>query len=395
MKRLAIVTSHPIQYNAPWFALLSKSEGIHVKVFYTWGQLQSELKFDPGFGKTVQWDIPLLEGYEYTFVDNVARAPGSHHRKGIINPSLNREIEQWEADAMLIFGWNFISHLKCIRYFHKKIPVLFRGDSTLLDEKSGIKTSIRRIFLKWVYSKIDVAFYAGTNNKKYFLAHGLKNKQLVFAPHSVDNHRFAEPNELYQQQAKALRKQLGIETQDIVLLFVGKMEQKKNPFFLVELLKRHGNPRLKVLFVGNGALENRLKISASNDKRIIMLNFQNQQQMPVIYRVADLVVLPSTGPGETWGMVLNEAMACGKAVASSPGVGATVDLVHERNGVVINFDDTTVIDGLVEKALQNSFVLQQMGQHSLVKIKQYSFEKIVNAVVSVIEDLKNTNLNPD
>lgn len=384
MKKLAIVTTHPIQYNAPWFRLLQDRGRVEVKVFYTWGQLASEQKFDPGFGKAVQWDIPLLEGYQYTWVNNVATDPGSHHRKGIINPTLNKEIENWQADAVLVFGWNFVSHLKCIRYFHKKIPVLFRGDSTLLDDTKGIKTFIRRIVLKWVYNKVDTALYVGTNNKKYFLAHGLKSNQLVFAPHAIDNARFTEPNELYQQQAVLLRKQLGIEAEDIVLLFAGKLEQKKNPFFLVELLKRHTNPRLKVLFVGNGSLGSTLKILAAKDKRIVLLDFQNQQQMPVIYRVADLVFLPSKGPGETWGLVLNEAMACGKAIVSSPKAGGALDLIEEKNGMMIDFDDTTAIDGLIEKALQNSFVLQQMGLQSLKKIKLYSFENIVNAVLSVL-----------
>ena len=390
MKRLAIVTTHPIQYNAPWFKLLQESAKIEPKVFYTWGQVETAQKYDPGFGKDIKWDIPLLEGYQYTFVENISSNPGSHHRKGIINPSLNKEIELWQADAVLVFGWAFESHFKCIRYFHNKIPVLFRGDSTLLDERPGIRTLLRRIFLKWVYSKIDIALYVGENNKRYFLENGLKSNQLAFAPHAIDNDRFANPNELYQQQATVLRKQLGIEPQDIVLLFVGKMEQKKNPFFLVELLKRHGSPRLKVLFVGNGVLEPALKKAATNDKRIILLDFQNQQQMPVIYRTADLVVLPSTGPGETWGMVLNEAMASGKAIASSPKAGGTLDLIEERNGVVINFDDTTMFDGLIEKASQNSFVLQQMGQQSLVKIKQYSFQRIVHAVESVVICLKLT-----
>lgn len=393
MKRLAIITTHPIQYNAPWFALVAKSTGIQVKVFYTWGQLENGPKYDPGFKRAVDWDIPLLDGYQYTFVENIATDPGSHHRKGIINPLLNSMIEEWQADVVLVIGWNFVSHFKCIRYFYKKIPVLFRGDSTLLDERPGIRTFLRRIFLKRVYSNIDIALYVGANNKKYFQKHGLKSYQLVFAPHAVDNHRFAEPNELYQQQATALRKQLGIETQDIVLLFVGKMEQKKNPFFLLELLNKHANPRLKVLFVGNGVLEPALRKAATNDKRIILMDFQNQQQMPVIYRTADLVVLPSTGPGETWGMVLNEAMASGKAVASSPRAGGTLDLTEERNGVVINFDDTIAIDELIEKALQNSFVLQQMGQQSLVKIKQYSFERIVHQVVSVVENVKLANQN--
>jgi hypothetical protein len=94
----------------------------------------------------------------------------------------------------LLYGWSFKSHLKCLQHFHKKIPVFFRGDSTLLDEPAGfsLRKTMRRLFLKWVYRHVDTAFYTGTNNKKYFLAHGLKDDELIFAPHAVDITRFAQ-----------------------------------------------------------------------------------------------------------------------------------------------------------------------------------------------------------
>jgi hypothetical protein len=111
--KLAIVTTHPIQYNAPVFRLLSVRNNINTKVFYTWGKGVLKDKFDPGFGKIISWDLPLLDDYQYTFVDNISKKPGSHHFNGIVNPTLNYEIEKWGADAILIFGWNFNSHLKC------------------------------------------------------------------------------------------------------------------------------------------------------------------------------------------------------------------------------------------------------------------------------------------
>ena len=118
--KLAIVTSHPIQYNAPFFSLLARRKKVEIKVFYTWGKQVLEEKFDPGFGKSIEWDIPLLNGYEYTFVENTAKDPGSHHFSGIVNPGLISEIETYEADAVLIFGWSFISHLKALYYFKGK-----------------------------------------------------------------------------------------------------------------------------------------------------------------------------------------------------------------------------------------------------------------------------------
>ena len=176
MKKLAIITTHPIQYNAPLFRLLTERNEIDIKVFYTWSQSAAGKKFDPGFGQDIEWDIPLLEGYEYTFVNNISTAPGSHHYKGINNPTLIKEIKEWGANSLLVYGWNFKSHLTAIRFFSKKIPVFFRGDSTLLDEKKGLKKIIRRFFLKYVYSHIYTAFYTGSANKAYFKAMGLKEQ---------------------------------------------------------------------------------------------------------------------------------------------------------------------------------------------------------------------------
>ena len=133
-KKLAIIASHPIQYNAPLFKLIVNNTPLDLMVFYTWGEKSIESKFDPGFQKDFKWDIPLLEGYNYQFLKNTSKKPGSHHFKGIVNPYLNREIEDWGADIIWIWGWAFDSHLKALRYFKGKLPVWFRGDSTLLDE---------------------------------------------------------------------------------------------------------------------------------------------------------------------------------------------------------------------------------------------------------------------
>src|ERR1022692_4201496 len=128
MRRLAVITTHPVQYNAPLFELLHKHGKVAVKVFYTWGEEVLEKKFDPGFGKIVQWDIPLLNGYDYEFLENTAKEKGSHHFNGIVNPTIIRDIQLWKPDAVLVYGWKFRSHLKVMRYFKNKVPVWFRGD---------------------------------------------------------------------------------------------------------------------------------------------------------------------------------------------------------------------------------------------------------------------------
>ena len=387
-KKLAIVTTHPIQYNAPWFKLLYSLGIIDIMVFYTWGEAGATKKFDPGFGKSLMWDLPLLEGYPYRYVLNVSPNPGSHSKNGIVNPTLINEIEQLGANAILIFGWNFISHFSAMKYFHGKIPVIFRGDSTLLDENFRLKKFIRRLYLTYVYKNIDFALYTGTNNKQYFLSNQLKEEQLIYAPHAIDNDRFSEPKDDYLLKSTQVRRSLGFDDDDIVLLFAGKFETKKNPFYLVELLKKNLHKKLKLLFVGNGHLEMALKKATSNDKRIVFLDFQNQLQMPVIYRVADMLVLPSIGPGETWGLALNEAMACEKAVAASVYVGGAVDLIQQHyNGIILNPNSTKELDQLIEKVLYNNSVLTQMGINSKNKIQSFCFSQITTSIINLINRL--------
>jgi glycosyltransferase involved in cell wall biosynthesis len=264
LEKLAIITTHPIQYNAPMFALLAVRAKVKIKVFYTWGKSVLKHKFDPGFGKNISWDIPLLEGYEFSFIQNIAVDPGSHHFKGIDNPTLIAEIKNWKADAILVYGWNFKSHLKCLRYFHKKIPVYFRGDS-ILSGQQHLKSMLRKIVLKWVYSHVDFAFYVGTENKKYFLEVGLKNSQLVFAPHAVDNQRFTDEIGYYEDEAAQWRKQLGILPGELVIVYAGKLESIKNLDWLINIVLKKRDLTIKLILVGNGPLEK--KTERKNLKR--------------------------------------------------------------------------------------------------------------------------------
>ncbi len=174
-----------------------------------------------------------------------------------------------------------------------------------------------------------------------------------------------------------------------MLLFAGKFEPKKNPFFLVQLLKRHNNPRLKVLFVGNGLLENILKNEAVLDDRIMFIDFQNQQQMPVIYRVGDVFLMPSIGPGETWGLALNEAMACGKPLIASDKAGGAIDLIEDqKNGIMMSFNTLDPVDVFLERILGDEYLLHKMGNRSKEIIKQFNYLNTVDQIGAIMAAIK-------
>ncbi len=381
MTRLAIVTTHPIQYYAPVFNMLSQKPGLEVRVFYTWGE-GSLKKYDPGFGKEIEWDIPLLEGYNYTFLKNTAPDAGSHHFKGIINPDASSVIDKFAPDALLLYGWAYKSHLRLLRHFHRKIPVYFRGDSNLADETPGIKSLLRGAFLKWLYRHIDYAFYVGTANKAYYLKAGLKKDQLLFAPHAIDNSRFSENK---GSEAEWLRRCLHIKQDDVLILFAGKLEEKKAPCLLLSAFKKLNNKKVHLLFTGNGPMEALLKEKARTLNNIHFMDFQNQKKLPAVYQACDLFCLPSRGPGETWGLAVNEAMASGKAVLVSDKVGCTTDLVKEGvNGYIFKSGIEDDLLKRLEILVSEKEKLSAMGKRSFKIIQDWCFEKQVNTIASAI-----------
>ena len=349
--RLAIISTHPIQYYAPVFRALARSQAVRPKVFFTWSQTASESVVDPGFERTIAWDIPLLEGYEFEFVPNTARDPGTHHFQGLRNPGLVRAIEAWGAEAVLVFGWNLHSHLGALRYFKKRIPVFFRGDSTLLDRRGAWKTAARRIFLGWVYRHVDVAIAVGSNNRDYYRWCGLPEQCIAFAPHAIDTQRFADLDGSHAELAARWRHELGIPASARTLVFAGKLQPKKDPLLLLEAFSRCGAPG-HLVFVGNGELERQLKAHAQGRHDVHFLPFQNQSAMPSVYRLGEVFALPSRGPGETWGLAMNEAMASERPVIAGSQVGGARDLIaRDVNGWVFQSGSLDELAAVVRKAL--------------------------------------------
>lgn len=377
MKRLLILTSHPIQYNAPFFKLLTQRNRIIVKVLYTIGETGGN-HFDKGFKQSVDWDIPLLEGYDYEFVQNISLKPGSYHFFGIINRGLKEKITHYQPDAILVYGWSFFSHLLTMISFKGKYKIFFRGDSTMLDEVNSnyIKRILRKFILKQVYKFIDIALFVGLQNKLYFQSNGVSSKKLIFSPHSIDNLRFFDQKNLFQDRINEWKQNLKI-TDKLVFIFIGKYESKKNPAILINAFKKITTHNVALLMVGSGEQEKALKELSKYNDNIIFIPFQNQSYMPIVYRLGDVLVLPSSGPGETWGLVVNEAFACGLPAIVSDKVGCFSDLINPKvTGWVFENGKQDDLFHCMEEAISlGKEGLKEMGSYSRSLIQNWNFEE--------------------
>lgn len=388
MARLAVIATHPIQYYAPWFQHIAGSTDIDLKVFYLW-EPGVEGFYHPGFRQAVRWDMPLLSGYGHEFVPNESRDPGTHHFRGLVNRTLREHVAAFRPDAVLMTAYNFASTLGFLmRWDRARAPLLFRGDSHRLVPEAGIGRRLRGMVIAGLFGRFAAVLYVGKANYGYFRRHGVPAERLYFAPHAVDNARFLAATEVAVPAAAAWRRELGIPEKDALIIFSGKFENKKRPQDLLQAFLAAKLSGTSLLFVGAGPLEDELRDRARGQAAVHFSPFQNQSQMPRTYAAADLFVLPSYGPGETWGLAINEALCMACPVVVSDHVGCAQDLAQPGvNGLVFSAGDVAALERALREALADRVRLRRWGEEGRRLVARYSYTGTTGGLLAALRGL--------
>jgi glycosyltransferase involved in cell wall biosynthesis len=386
--RLAIVLSHPVQYYSPWFRWLRAHTALDFKVFYLW-EFGVTVQRDPQFEAAFQWDVDLLSGYDSEFVPNVSRDPGTHHFRGLDNPALRARLAGWKPDAMLLFGYNWLSLQRALWWARwQGVPLLFRGDSHLLGRLAP--PLLRRLALKFLYRQFAALTYVGAANRDYFRALGVPDGRLFFAPHAVDAAHFNPADPVARAQAETLRTELGL-TGKRVVLFAGKFHGRKQPAELLQAFLQVAGADDALVFVGDGPEKERLTALAATRPAacVRFLPFANQSEMPVRYRLADIFALPSHGHYETWGLAVNEAMHLGLPCLVSDLVGCQRDLVQPgETGWAFPADNPAALAATLQSALRAPpDELARLGRNALATVARYSYEQTSAGLLQALASL--------
>lgn len=381
--RLAIVLSHPVQYYSPWFRWMAAHTSLVLRVFYLSDAGVSPVR-DPGFGTSFAWDVDLLSGYEHEFVPNASRTPGSHHFKGLHNPTLRARLSAWSPSAILLFGYAYRTHLDLI--LRPPAPLVFRGDSHLLGHPKP--SWLKRTILRGIYARFAAITFVGQANRAYFRTFGVPDSRLHFAPHCVDASRFQRTPDV-ESVAAALRAQLGLSCKKIAL-FAGKFLPDKQPLALLESFLDVAPADCALVFVGDGPQREQLRQAAASrpDRIVRFLPFANQSEMPARYALADIFCLPSSGLYETWGLAVNEAMHMGVPCLVSDRVGCQRDLVvHGRTGWVFPAGDNYALRQTLGDALSASgrAKLAELGLAANDRVSGYNYSAATAGIFAALD----------
>jgi glycosyltransferase involved in cell wall biosynthesis len=390
--RLAIVSTHPIQYHAKWYRLLAAHPDLQIHVYYCHQATPSE-QANAGFGVEFDWDMPLLSGYPFSFLKNVANVPGPGQFGGFDTPEIKDIIRRHEFDAVMVNGWNYKSAWQAIwACWRSKVKILVRSDSHLHTPRGLITRIGKAVVYPRFIPRFNACLAVGKWSSEYFLRYGAQPERVFVVPHAVDNDFFRTEAERLRPLRDKLCQQWGLEHDAIVFAFSGKFIEKKRPMDFVRAIQlaRQRSERVHGLMVGDGPLRASCQEFAQNhDILVRFTGFLNQSQIASPYAACDALVLPSDG-GETWGLVVNEAMACGRPAIVSDKVGCGPDLVIPgQTGAIFPLGDVEALANAMIEVTQDPVRLAWMSANANRKIQDYSVPRAVDGVVQCLAAVLN------
>jgi glycosyltransferase involved in cell wall biosynthesis len=389
--KLGIFSTHPIQYQVPLWRNLHASDDWDTQVFYFSDQGVGN-SVDPGFGHAVTWDLPLLDGYESTFL---SKRPIEEDKQFEI-PSVRSFLHQQKLDVVLLHGYMNRFARQIVRHKNQfGYKVILRGEFSEMKRRSfDWKKHVRRVYLKWFYSYVDHFCPIGVDAVEHLGAYGIADEKVTLAPYSVDD-------QLFESRAAALDKQkcreeLGISGSSKVFLFSGKMIPRKQPLLyaeaILEVVDRFQD--IAVVFVGSGPQLDELKqkLLPKLQQRLIAPGFVNQSELGTYFKASDVFVLPSRF--DTWGLVVNEAMHFGLPCIVSDMVGSRRDLIKDgETGFVFKHQESEDLAAQMRRFLVDEKAAGRMGKNAHQLIQNYSIASTVSGIETAVSKVMHSERN--
>jgi len=381
--RVGHVVSHPIHYFAPLYRELSSRPEIDLTVhFYSDAPLRAA--HDAEFGRAISWDAPLVGGYTHRFAASAERAPARASSAGV-QMDVVREVAGARYDAVWAHGYaHGTTWLALAAARARGARLLIRDEQTLLHERRGPRGAARAFMLRRLFGQAR-GLYIGEANRRFMLAHGMRAERMSAARYCIDNAWHREQAQRLEGRRAELRASFGIDDEAPVVLFAGKLVDKKQPLGLIEAFARVRAERACwLLMAGDGPQRAACEemIARHRLTNVRLAGFLNQSEMPRAYASADLLVLPSK-LHETWGLVVNEAMNYELPIVVTDRVGCAPDLVGAgENGMVVRHDSTRELAGAIETLVASAGMRRAYGARSREIVSAYSIEAAADGIVA-------------
>jgi glycosyltransferase involved in cell wall biosynthesis len=364
--RIAIVVSHPIQYYAPWYRALAETPGVILKVFFCrkWGVHEY---YDRDFNVNIQWDIPLLDGYEWEFLAT-KRETGTNTFFAVDNPTVGEALQEYRPDITLIHGYAHRTLWRTVRWCNRnRVAVMLTSDSSGAAARVLWKRAAKAIVVRYFYGRLDGAISVGDNNRSYHRQYGLPEDRIFPGVLPIDCVGLANSAGDPVRARLEIRRQHGIPDEAFVVVFSGKLIPLKCVLHLLEAVHRCAQTGLEVwcMLVGDGPERPRVEAFVRENRMntVVMAGFINQSSIGKYYAASDVVALMSSR--EAKGAPVPEAgvFGCPAILCDRVGCIGPTDCAREgENALVYPWSDIDALANCIKKLCTNKVLYSSMSQ---------------------------------
>lgn len=370
-----------MQYAAPLYRRYAADPRIDVTVAYC--SLQgAEAGMDPEFGVEVAWDVPLLDGYRWVHPRNRSPRPSLRGFWGLVNPSLWRLVAEGDFDVVVCYGYRSASFwIAGLAAKASGAALVLSTDAHTLTPRDGRtwKIPVKRWLLPRIFGVADAVFAPSSRTVELLANLGVDPDRVFLTPYVVDVDRFRESAE--RADRLGTRRAWGIDEDTMVVLYCGKLVPWKRPQDVVDAIAELS--RVEAVFAGEGHLRLELEARARDlgcADRVRCLGFVNQEALPGVYAAADVLLLPSEH--EPFGVVVNEAFACGRPAIVTQACGAAGDLVVDgETGFVVPVGDVSALRTRLDLLARDGTLRYELGRKARDRIAEWGPDQNVDAVV--------------
>jgi glycosyltransferase involved in cell wall biosynthesis len=391
--RFAVVISHPIQHYSPLFRALAEVPGLDVKVFYVCDHGIKE-SYDPGFGQSFAWDVPLLDGYKYEFLE-----PGMSLKTfsffKVDSPKIVKRLNEFNPHAVWLHGYGQLVSWRALVWARNKAAVIYFGDSELLHKRKLIARAIKYFPLRYFFRHCDAFFTIGDRNEEYYLHYGVSKEKLYRGACPVDVKRFIHALQAIDRPTRTtIRKHYGLPEEALVVITLGKLIPIKRPIDVVEALAgaRKKGFSIYAMMIGDGPSRSEIEKRARElgvAEQIKITGFINQKNIPYYIEAGDLLAV--TSEQDAHPLSVSESLILGLPVVISDKVGCVGPTDTARpniNALIYPCGDIPSLTEALCTLASDSSLRERMKQESLNIAPTQGIHAATSIVLAILKSLK-------
>ena len=372
--RLTIVLPEPTPYRTGMLDRLAQRPEVQLSVVYAAHAVQQRA-----------WDVDLRHR---AVVVEGRRVPGAarllrHHYP--LSLGTFRALREANPEVVVVSGWSTFASQAAIAWSRRRgVPYVLLVESNERDARPGWRRAVKNAVVPTVVRGAAEVLVVGTLARESMLARGVPAEHLSVLANTVDVERFAREADALRGRRDELRRELGLAAEDVAVLSVARLSPEKGLDTLVRAVAAAGDPRLVVLIAGSGPERERLRSLAGGlGVRLVLLPDVPWARIVERYVVADVFALLSRH--EPWGVVVNEAAACGLPLVLSDRVGAAYDLLDEgRNGALVPADDVAAAARAISDLAADPDRRRRAGEASRELVGGWGYEPSIENLIRVV-----------